>query len=53
LGYEIIDEWYILGEFPAKQEHFNTNGRMGNITGRPNEADLKDVYERVIGILKV
>ena len=53
LGYEILSEWYFVGEFHGRLQHLSTTGRLGNIQGRPNEADLRDVYERVMGILEV
>jgi hypothetical protein len=53
LGYEILAEWYIVGEFHGKLEHLNDAGRLGDIHGRPNEADLREVAEKVIGILRV
>jgi flavodoxin len=53
LGYDILAEWYIVGEFHGKLEHLNKNGRLGNIKGRPNEADLLEVTEKVTGILRV
>lgn len=53
LGYEIIAEWYIPGEFHGKFENLNVAGRLGRISGRPNEADLQEIYEKVIGILKI
>lgn len=53
LGYEILSEWYFVGEFHGRLQHLSTTGRLGNIQGRPNEADLRDVYERVRGILEV
>jgi len=53
LGYEIIGEWYIVGEFHGKLQHLSTTGRLGDIRGRPNEADLQDISERVVGILRV
>jgi hypothetical protein len=53
LGYEIIAEWYIPGEFHGKLENLNVAGRLGRISGRPNEADLQEIYEKVIGMLKV
>jgi flavodoxin len=53
LGYEIMSEWYLVGEFHGKLQHLSTAGRLGNIQGRPNEADLQEVFEKVIGILKV
>jgi flavodoxin len=53
LGYEIIDEWFIAGEFHGKLAYLSESGRLGNIQGRPNEADLQDVAEKVRGILRV
>jgi flavodoxin len=53
LGYDILDEWYIVGEFHGKLAPLSETGRMGNTKGRPNEADLKEVAEKVIGILRV
>jgi hypothetical protein len=34
-------------------KEYSVGGRLGNIEGRPNEADLKDVAERVAGILRM
>jgi len=53
LGYEIIDEWYLAGEFHGKLHHLSTTGRLGNILGRPNEADLQEISQRVFGIMHV
>lgn len=53
LGYEIVSEWYILGEYHEGLALHSTAGRMGDITGRPNQADLEDVYQRVRGVLRV
>jgi hypothetical protein len=53
LGYEILAEWYIAGEFHGRLRNLSTEGRLGNILGRPNDSDLQGIYERVIGILKV
>ena len=39
LGFNIIDEWHILGEFHGSEE-LSTQGRMGNIKGLPSEEDL-------------
>ena len=53
LGYTIVGEWYIVGEY--KTEGFrdrSIGGRLGDIRGRPNETDLRDVTEKVKGILK-
>ncbi len=53
LGYEILGEWYIVGEFHGRLAYLSDGGRLGNIKGRPNEADLQEIAERVKGILRV
>ena len=53
LGYEIMGEWYLVGEFHGRLSYLSLSGRMGNIVGRPNEADLHDISEKVTGILRV
>jgi hypothetical protein len=55
LGYEVVAEWYIIGEYPGKGrlKGYSAGGRLGNIEGRPNEADLADVAERVAGVLRM
>lgn len=50
LGYFVFDEWYIVGEF-HNNDVMSTNGLLGNIKGRPDEHDLKEVENRVKGIL--
>lgn len=45
LGFTVVDEWYILGEFHGKEE-LSTVGRMGDIRGLPNEQDLVRVEDR-------
>lgn len=53
MGITIADEWYIPGEFiPPNMRSFNTNGRLGNIEGRPNKDDLKAIYEKTSGLIK-
>jgi flavodoxin len=42
LGFTVMGEWYILGEFHGSEE-MSTKGRMGDIRGRPSEEDLKKV----------
>src|SRR5512138_1444726 len=34
IGFTILDEWYILGEFHGNEEN-STKGRMGDIRGKP------------------
>jgi len=50
LGYMVLDEWHVVGEFHGKDE-MNLSGRLGDIRGRPNEHDLDDIANRVKGIL--
>lgn len=53
LGFEIVGEWYVVGEYHGKYKDFSAGGRLGNIQGRPHEADLRDVAEKVKGVLAV
>lgn len=51
LGFVILDEWYIIGDYPEDNKTASTQGRLGNIKNRPNERDLKEIEERVRGII--
>ncbi len=54
LGYTIVAEWYVVGEYNTERLRARSlDGRLGDIRGRPNEADLRDVAERVTGILRI
>ncbi len=54
LGFCVLGEWYFPGEYlQEKMQAMSKNGRLGNIVGRPNEADLRDVEEKVRGIMIV
>jgi hypothetical protein len=53
LGFEIVGEWYVVGEYHGKYKDFSAGGRLGNIQGRPHEADLRDLAEKVKGVLLV
>ena len=44
LGFNVIDEWYVLSEFHGSIEN-NTKGRMGDIRGKPTEEDLQTIKE--------
>ena len=44
LGFTVLDEWYVVGEFHGSLE-LSTQGRLGDIRGRPNEDDLRKVKE--------
>ncbi len=51
LGYTILGEWYIVGDYTENMDYASKEGRLGNIKGRPNEKDLEDVEERVKGVI--
>jgi hypothetical protein len=54
LGFVVVAEWYFIGDFKTEQmKHLNAVGRMGDITGRPDEHDLKEVEELVTAIVNV
>jgi flavodoxin len=44
LGFTVVDEWYVVGEFHGSEEA-STQGRLGDIRGRPNAQDLEKVRE--------
>ena len=44
VGIPVIDEWYIIGEFHGSEEA-STQGRLGDIRGRPSHEDLTQVTE--------
>jgi len=50
LGYAVLDQWHIVGQF-HKETDMNTQGRLGNILGRPNDEDLINVVNRTKGII--
>ncbi|MDH5448604.1 MAG: flavodoxin, partial [Candidatus Bathyarchaeota archaeon] len=53
LGYTIAGEWYIVGEYKTNRfRDHSISGRLGDIQGRPNTEDLKEVAEKVKGIFK-
>jgi flavodoxin len=48
LGFNIVGEWYILSQFnisPPTMENANTEGRMGDIRGKPNVEDLQRIKQ--------
>jgi len=42
LGFEVAAEWYVVGEYHGSPER-STQGRLGDIRGRPNQDDLRKV----------
>ena len=51
LGFTVLDEWYIVGEFHGAEEA-STLGRLGDIRGRPNAEDLRKVKQDVTHLLQ-
>jgi hypothetical protein len=51
LGFTVLDEWYIIGEFHGSGE-YSTQGRLGDIRGRPNAEDLQKVEDDTISIVR-
>lgn len=54
LGFTTLRLWHIPGQFVmhSKADNLNTEGRLGNIIGRPNKYDLEVVSERVTGLIR-
>jgi hypothetical protein len=50
VGITVLDELYVVGEFRDSEER-STQGRLGDIRGRPNEGDLAEVRSRVLAVL--
>jgi hypothetical protein len=44
LGFTVLDEWYVVGEFHGSFER-STQGRLGDIRGRPNAEDLEKIKQ--------
>jgi hypothetical protein len=52
LGFMILDEWYFVGEYhPENMRQMSEQGRLGDIRGRPDERDLREVDQKVRGIM--
>jgi flavodoxin len=50
IGFNVAAKWYNVGEFHG-HEDFSTKGRLGDIRGRPNEADLAEVEKNVAKLI--
>jgi hypothetical protein len=44
LGFTVLDEWYVVGEYHGSEEA-STQGRLGDIRGRPSDEDLSKVKQ--------
>ena len=52
-GIRIVEEWPVVGDFPGINDpNYNTAGRLGDVTGRPNVSDLQVVAGQVSGLLR-
>ncbi len=51
VGFTVVDEWYILSEHVGGGPN-NTLGRMGDVTGLPDEASLKRVETQAYNLVK-
>ncbi len=52
LGFYLAGSWHVIGEYkPENMQKMNLNGRLGDIRNRPNENDLREIEEKVKGIL--
>jgi multimeric flavodoxin WrbA len=52
IGFNIIDEFYVLSEFHGSLEH-NTLGRLGDVRGKPTIAQLEVISEDAKRIAKL
>ena len=52
-GIRVVEEWPVVGDFPEiKDPFYNTAGRLGDVTGRPNDYDLRIVAGQTTGLLR-
>jgi hypothetical protein len=52
-GIRVVEEWPVVGEFPGINDpDYNTAGRLGDNTGRPNDSDLRIIAGQVSGLLR-
>ncbi len=45
LGFVVVDEWYVLGEFHGSEEN-STLGRMGDTRGLPTDQDINRIEDQ-------
>ena len=41
-GFTVVGEWYVVGEFHGRED-LSTQGRLGDIRGKPTEEDLAKI----------
>jgi len=49
VGFSVADEWYITGEYVGNEPN-NTLGRLGNICGQPDEAELRRIRSAALNL---
>jgi flavodoxin len=53
VGIRVVTEWAVPGFFKQiKDQSYNTDGRFGDVTLRPDEKDLNEIKGRVTGLLQ-
>jgi flavorubredoxin len=52
LGFTVVAEWYLIGEFHGRLQE-STEGRLGDIRGKPTQADLKAIEEKAARLARV
>ena len=52
LGFNVIDEWYVLSEFHGSLEN-STQGRLGDIRGKPTAEQLQAITDDAKQIRKI
>ena len=51
-GIRVVAEWPVVGEFRQAGADYNKSGRLGDVSGRPNENDLQEIAGKTYGVLK-
>ena len=51
LGFAVLGEWYVVGEFHGNAAA-STSGRLGDIRGRPDAADLAEIRGRAASLAR-
>ena len=52
LGFTIVGEWYVVGEYHGWEEG-STQGKLGDIRGRPNKDDLEKLRQDATRLVDV
>ena len=47
LGFDVVDEWYVVGEHHTRPT-YSTDGRLGDIRGRPTQAELTEIAAKAV-----